>query len=82
MSKTRKFTLIEKINWGNPYSQSILDENCKEIFSACDLDETPEDCTLYRDLFNADDYISAVEFGMQLAQEGYTEIEVEKVEEE
>lgn len=82
MSKTRKFTLIEKSEYLTPYYQSLLDEDYTEVFSASDLSECPEDCTLTRDLFTAYDYIDAVEFGMRLAQEGYTEIEVEKVEED
>lgn len=82
MSKTRKFTLTERYEYGVPSYQEITDEKEGFIFSASDLTECPEDATLYRDLFNAEDYISAVEFGMKLAQEGYDYIQVEKVEEE
>ena len=35
-----------------------------------------EDTTIYRDLFNVDDYLDAIRLGMELAREGYTSIEV------
>lgn len=46
-------------------------------FSVRNLSEYPEDAIIGRDLFDADDYIRAVKTGMKLAQEGYTDIDVE-----
>lgn len=46
-------------------------------FSVHNLCECPEDAIIGRDLFDADDYIRAVKTGMRLAQEGYTDIDVE-----
>ena len=46
-------------------------------FSVSNLSECPEDAIIGRDLFDADDYIRAVRTGMKLAQEGYTDLDVE-----
>ena len=46
-------------------------------FSVSNLCECPEDAIIGRDLFDADDYIRAVRIGMRLAQEGYTDLDVE-----
>ena len=40
------------------------------------------DTTIYRDLFNVDDYLDAIRLGMELAREGYTSIEVSNSEED
>ena len=45
----------------------------------CDLSECPEDAIIGRDLFAASDYIEAVRFGLSIARQGYTSIEVENV---
>lgn len=82
MSKVKTLKLIEEECYGTPCYQEIVDaETNDSLFSASDLSETPEDCTLTRDLFNAYDFISAVEYGMQLSQEGYDYIELERCEE-
>ena len=52
----------------------------KEEFSCHNLDECPEDAIIGRDLFDANDYLNAVEFGMKLAKQGYDGIEVENKE--
>lgn len=46
-------------------------------FSVSNLCECPEDAIIGRDLFDADDYLRAVRTGMRLAQEGYTDLDVE-----
>lgn len=46
-------------------------------FSVCNLSGCPEDAIIGRDLFDADDYIRAVRTGMMLAQDGYTDLDVE-----
>lgn len=55
----------------------IKNKNC---FSVSNLDECPEDAIIGRDLFDANDYLDAVEFGMKLAKQGYDGIEVENKE--
>lgn len=46
----------------------------KHMFSVYDLTECPEDATIYRDLFNSADYLSAVQYGIELAKQGYDEV--------
>lgn len=77
MSKKFKMKAIETIDKWDFCNQVIVDENNKLMFSVCDLSGCPEDATISRCLFSADDYIDAVRFGMQLAKDGYDDIEVE-----
>ena len=53
-------------------------DNDKLIFDVYDLTECPEDATICRDLFNAYDYIKAVRYGIELAKQGYDEVEYVK----
>lgn len=45
-------------------------------FCARDLNETPEDAVIGRDLFDAQDFIEAVRLGFRIAQRGYDGIEI------
>lgn len=60
------------------FNDTIRQEiNCEEAnisFYVQDLTECPEDATVYRDLFNAVDYIEALKKGIELAKMGYTDI--------
>lgn len=76
MSKKFKLKVEGKERW-TCYSQSIIDENNKLLFSVCDLSDCPEDAIIGRSLFDANDYIDTLHLGMQLAKEGYDDIEVE-----
>lgn len=69
------FIKEDEIDWGLR-SQELLDEEKNTIYKVYDLTECPEDATIYRDLFNANDYIAALKLGMKLAKEGYTSIKV------
>ena len=72
-------------DWGITTSEEIrgVSENGTEInFWVHDLSECPEDAILGRDLFTGADYLDAIELGMKLAQEGYTEIVCNCVKEE
>lgn len=60
--------------------QAIKTEKGKVIFQVMDLTFCPEDATIYRDLFSANQYIDTLKLGMQLAQRGYDDIEVEYIE--
>lgn len=58
------------------HEQSVYDpETDDELFSVCDLTKCPEDATINRDLFDADDYLRAVRYGIELAKAGYDEVE-------
>lgn len=44
-------------------------------FSVYNLNECPEDAIIGRDLFDASDYLRAVRYGIELAKQGYDEVE-------
>lgn len=52
-----------------------VDDNDKLLFSVYNLDEFPEDAIISRDLFSAGQYLSAVRYGIDLAKQGYDEVE-------
>ena len=52
----------------------------KEVFSAYNLAECPEDAIIGRDLFDAYDWLRAVEYGMELASQGYADVVLREVE--
>lgn len=56
--------------------QTILNENNHKLFSVSNLADCPEDAIIPRDLFNAYDWITTVRFGLYLAKQGYTDINV------
>lgn len=65
----------EQSEWGMR-EQSVYDpETDEELFCVYDLIECPEDATINRDLFDADDYLRAVRYGIELAKAGYDEVE-------
>ena len=78
MEKTLTLDFIsDEDQWGCVTSEEIsgVSDNGTPInYWVHDLYECPEDAILGRDLFSANDYIEALELGMKLAREGYTEI--------
>lgn len=69
-------------HWGYVCGHKLYSPDSKKlVFTAYNLCECPEDATVYRDLFNGDDYLDAIQLGMELAKEGYTSIEVSDSEE-
>lgn len=62
---------------GAPRCQSVTSENEPSIsYWVSNLNDCPEDAIIPRDLFSAEDYIKALELGMELRDKGYTEISV------
>ena len=51
------------------------------VFMVYNLYEFPEDATIDRDLFNAYDYVRALNKGIQLAKDGIDEVKIEGVDE-
>ncbi len=51
--------------------------NDRKCFSVCNLSNCPEYAMIGRDLFDADDYLKAIKFGMNLAKQGYDDIQIE-----
>lgn len=62
--------------------QAVSNDEEKIYFSVNNLDECPEDAIIGRDLFTADDYVSTLNKGIELAKKGYTEIEINEIESE
>jgi len=54
-------------------------ENEKIRFYAYDLSDCPEDAVIGRDLFDADDFIHAIQVGFDIAKQGYDAIVVNEV---
>ena len=54
--------------------EQVTDED-KNLFSVYNLNECPEDAIIGRDLFDAYDYLKAVRYGINLAKQGYDEVE-------
>lgn len=65
--------------WGGGSSQSIIDEQNLLHFYVRDLYDCPEDATIYRDLFNAYDYIDTLNKGIELAKMGYDKVTYENI---
>lgn len=63
-------------------SERVTDEDGKELYGVWDLIDCPEDAKLGRNLFSARSWVGAVEYGMSLAEQGFTSIDVETIEEE
>ena len=60
--------------------ESIKDpDDGKELFYASNLAECPEDAIIGRSLFSSRDWLSAVRYGIALAAQGYTDIELKEV---
>lgn len=65
--------------------ETELDDNgvCEEkvfdggnmLFNVYNLTDYPEDATISRDLFSAFQYLRAVRYGIELAKQGYDEVE-------
>lgn len=53
-----------------------------ELFYVTNLAECPEDAIIGRDLFSSRDWLSAVRYGIALAGQGYTDVELKEVKDE
>lgn len=84
--KNEKVLVLKLIDryedWNDFHSQELENKEENINFSVSDLSDCPEDACIGRDLFDADDYISVLEKGMELAKKGYTKINVEEIKED
>lgn len=79
MDKLYNLTIEERYDsYGECVEQEVSDDD-KVIFSVGNLDECPEDAIIERDLFTAEQYIRAIEFGIKLANQGYAGINVIRI---
>lgn len=75
--KKKILNLYEERNMYGPTYQEISDEE-NLLFTVSNLNEYPEDATINRDLFSAQQYIKAVRYGIKLAKKGYDDVEMQK----
>lgn len=76
MKKKIIFNIAEDCYEGERYHEIVDKEGNKVLFSCSNLDDCPEDAIIGRGLFDGNDYIEAVKFGMELAKKGYTDVEI------
>lgn len=60
-----------------PHRYEGLYDGDKELYSASDLSECPEDANLARDIMDAEGAIDLIKYGMALRYKGYSDIQVE-----
>lgn len=77
--KVYKFNASIRVDDDEQTGQTLFDENGNCVFCVYNLNECPEDAIIRRGLFDANDYINAVKYGIQLAQQGYTDVEIGEV---
>lgn len=61
--------------------ESVYNKDEGVYFSVSNLSECPEDACIGRDLFDAHDFIKTLKLCMELANKGFTEIELDCLEE-
>lgn len=81
MSKTKFFKMHEE---GEPYenlSQEVSDpESGKTLYSVYDMAvNCPEDAVICRDLVSAHQWLKIVNYGIELAKQGYDKAEFEEM---
>ena len=77
MGKTYDFQAIYQTDVDDfAVGVDLFDNEDNMVFSVWNLDECPEDAVIGRDLFDEHDFIKAVQLGMKLAQEGYTDCKI------
>ena len=67
---------------GSERYQEINNKENNICFRVCNLYDCPEDAIIGRDLFDVNDYIEALNKGIELAKKGYTSVEIGTYEEE
>lgn len=83
LSKTLAFKVQNRFDDYNKITEAQM-AICEEeqiSYYVQNLDQYPEDAIVDRDLFSAEDYIAAVQLGMDMAAKGYTNVSIEWEEE-
>lgn len=79
MAKTKKYVFSEEYDYYEcvTESHSVDDPDTgKNMFYVHNLCECPEDAMVNRDLFDANDWLEAVNLGIKLGLEGYEKAEL------
>lgn len=79
LSKTLRFKVCSTFDDYNQITEAQMVSNEEEQISyyVQNLDQTPEDAIVDRDLFTAEDYIAAIQLGMDMREKGYTNVSIE-----
>lgn len=83
LSKTLNFKVQSRFDDYNQLTEAQM-AICEEeqiSYYVQNLDQCPEDAIVDRDLFSAEDYIAAIQLGMDMAAKGYTGVSIEWEEE-
>lgn len=72
-----KFKIYEEEEDCYTTYQRVENQEGEDVFVAYNLDQYLEDAIIGRELFDAVEYIEAVQFGMNLAAQGYNCIKIE-----
>lgn len=84
MSKVKKFTVIERPGYDDEigYQEVTDSDTSKTVFVVWNLTGCPEDAMIEREVFNAQDWLRAVNFGIELGKAGYDFAEIRTVNKE
>lgn len=76
MKKTLRF--VEMLDhWGDVDGEKLYDvDNGELLYEVYNLTDCPEDAVVYRALVSADEYTNILRKGMELAKQGYDDIEL------
>lgn len=82
MIKTKFFKMHEEGEAYYDLSQDVYDsDNGKYIYGVYDMAcNCPEDAVIYRDLVSAHQWLDIVNYGIELAKQGYDKAEFEPME--
>lgn len=78
----KRLEIHERESYDYYYDYQKVKDGDKTLFSVYNLAECPEDAIIGRSLFDASDWVDAVRYGMRLAEQGFTSIEVSTIKDE
>lgn len=83
LSNILRFEVVNKFDKYYQLTVAQMASCPQEQIAYCveNMDGCPEDAIIDRDLFTAEDYIAAIQLGMDLREKGYTNVSVEWKEE-
>lgn len=58
------------------YGEYLTSHDGNMLYSVRNLTDCPEDAVIWRDLFSCSNYIDAINFGIKLGREGYTQARI------
>lgn len=75
MEKELEVTVYQEIEDYYTRNQELTCKDEPQVkYSVYNLCECPEDAIIDRDLFSANQYVAALNLGIELAQKGYTKV--------